>query len=190
MLYVLIIFLSASHCQFSVPWIEYSPGGSSKKGSHVYFLLQVYWVILLFDINAVLMLPWWSDVTIVQSDVTIVVSWQLSTGSKHDYLFRYCPLVGILFEVLRIGLIVQFQPTSHCHGWINSWWSGTCGAMDVQLTRTAALLAQQSDELPDGSSCITCVWYTCLSLLCWRWDSWSVRGSCYVYIPTDSLLSD
>ncbi len=26
------------------------------------------------------------------------------TGSKHDYLFCYCPLVGILFEVLRIGL--------------------------------------------------------------------------------------
>ncbi len=47
------------------------------------------------------MLPWWPDVTIVQSDVTIVVPWQLSTGSKHDYLFCYCPLVGILFEVLR-----------------------------------------------------------------------------------------
>ncbi len=48
------------------------------------------------------MLPWWPDVTIVQSDVTIVVPWQLSTGSKYDYLFCYCPLVGILFEVLRI----------------------------------------------------------------------------------------
>ncbi len=73
-----------------------------KKGSHVYFLLQVFWVILLFDINVVLMLPWWPDVTIVQSDVTIVVQWQLSTGSIHDYLFCYCPLVSILFEVLRI----------------------------------------------------------------------------------------
>ncbi len=48
------------------------------------------------------MLPWLPDVTIVQSDVTIVVPWQLSTGSKHDYHFCYCPLVGILFEVLRI----------------------------------------------------------------------------------------
>ncbi len=37
-----------------------------------------------------------------QPDVTIVVPWQLSTGSKHVYLFCYCPLVGILFEVLRI----------------------------------------------------------------------------------------
>ncbi len=88
--------------QFSVPQIEYPLGGSSKKGRHVYFLLQVFWVILLFckivllfDINAIL-------ITIVQSDVTIVVPWQLSTGSKHDYLFWYCPLVGILFEVLRI----------------------------------------------------------------------------------------
>ncbi len=47
--------------QFSVPQIEYPLGGSSKKGSHVYFLLQVFWVILLFcqivqlfDINVVL----------------------------------------------------------------------------------------------------------------------------------------
>ncbi len=68
--------------------------GSSKKGSHVYFLLHVFWVILLFcqivllfDINVVLMLSWWTYVTIVQSGVTIVVPWQLSTGSKHDYLF-------------------------------------------------------------------------------------------------------
>ncbi len=47
--------------QFSVPQLEYPLGGSSKKGSHVYFLLQVFWVILLlcqivllFDINVVL----------------------------------------------------------------------------------------------------------------------------------------
>ncbi len=86
------------HCsQFSVPQIEYPLGGSSKKGSHVYFLLQVFWVILLFDINVVLMLRWWHDVTIVPSDITIVVPWQLSTGSKHDYLFCYCPLVGSIW---------------------------------------------------------------------------------------------
>ncbi len=48
--------------KFSVPQIEYPLGGSSKKGSHVYLLLQVFWVILLFcqivllpDINVVLM---------------------------------------------------------------------------------------------------------------------------------------
>ncbi len=33
---------------------------------------------------------------------TIEVPLQLSPGSKHDHLFCYCPLVGILFEVLRI----------------------------------------------------------------------------------------
>ncbi len=33
--------------QFSVPQIEYPLGGSSQKCSHVYFLLQVFWVILL-----------------------------------------------------------------------------------------------------------------------------------------------
>ncbi len=88
--------------QFSVPQIEYPIGGSSKKGSHVYFRLQVFWVVLLFDINVVLMLPWWPDVTIVQSDITIVIPWQLLAASTHDYLFGYCSLVGILFEVLRI----------------------------------------------------------------------------------------
>ncbi len=48
--------------QFSVSQIEYPLGDSTKKGSHVYFLLQVFWVILLFhqivplsDINVVLM---------------------------------------------------------------------------------------------------------------------------------------
>ncbi len=48
--------------QFSVPQIEYTLGGITKKGSHVYFLLQVFWVILLFhqivllsNINVVLM---------------------------------------------------------------------------------------------------------------------------------------
>ncbi len=97
-------YLSLKTKQFSVPRIEYPLGGSIKNGCHVYFLLQVFWVILLFDINVVLMLPWCSDITIVESDVIIVVPWQLSTGSKDDYLFCYCPLVGILFEVLRIIL--------------------------------------------------------------------------------------
>ncbi len=47
--------------QFSVPQIEYPPGGSSKTGSHVYFLLQDFWeillfcqIVLLFDRNVVL----------------------------------------------------------------------------------------------------------------------------------------
>ncbi len=80
-----------------------------------HFLLQVFWAILLFDINVVLRLPWWSDVTIVQSDITIVVPWQLSTGSKHDYLFSYCSLVGILYEVLRMTLCCQTISLLACH---------------------------------------------------------------------------
>ncbi len=56
------------------------------------------------------MLPWWPDVTIVQqSDVTIVVPWQWSTGHIHDYLFCYCPLVDILFEPLRIALRIALR---------------------------------------------------------------------------------
>ncbi len=40
--------------------------------------------------------------TIVQFDKTIVLPRKPATGNIHDYLFCYCPLVGILFEVLRI----------------------------------------------------------------------------------------
>ncbi len=59
---------------------------TTKKGSHVYLLLQIFcvkllfWPILqLFDINVVLMLPWWPDVTIVQSDITMTMSIFYST---------------------------------------------------------------------------------------------------------------
>ncbi len=37
---------------------------------------------------------------------TIVLTRKLATGSIHDYLFCYCPLVGILFDVLRIGSVI------------------------------------------------------------------------------------
>ncbi len=52
------------------------------------------------------MVTWFHNSTIwhhnSSSRKVILVPWQLSTGSIHDYLFCYCPLVGILFEVLRI----------------------------------------------------------------------------------------
>ncbi len=111
-----------SSSQFSEPQIEYPLGGSSKKSSHVYFLLQVFWVILLYDINVVLISPWWPGVTIVQSDVTIVVPWQLSTGSIHDYPFYYCPLVGILFEVRRFQTFFTES----------SYWSYTINILNYQ----------------------------------------------------------
>ncbi len=56
--------MERGHCsgEFSVPQIEYPLRGSTKKGSHGYFLLQDFWVMLLFhqiillsDINVVLM---------------------------------------------------------------------------------------------------------------------------------------
>ncbi len=59
-----------------------------------------------------------SDCTIVTSDhhgnirttlyQTIVFPGKLATGSIHDYIFCYCPLVCILFEVLRIGAVSDF----------------------------------------------------------------------------------
>ncbi len=38
---------------------------------------------------------------------------KLATGSIHDYLLCYCPLVGILFEVLRISFnYIYLQSTN------------------------------------------------------------------------------
>ncbi len=56
------------------------------------------------------MLSLWTDVRILQSDITLEVPWHLSTGSKHDHLFCYCPLVGILYYRYW-----QFNMTSHCN---------------------------------------------------------------------------
>ncbi len=56
--------------------------------------------------------------TIVQVDKTIVLPRKLATGSIHDYLFCYCPLVGILFEVLRIGHVFVVDPP--CFGFVVS----------------------------------------------------------------------
>ncbi len=50
--------------QFSVPQIEYPLGGSSKKGSHVYFLLIVAMVLLLW--RQIILL--WHQVAIVASE--------------------------------------------------------------------------------------------------------------------------
>ncbi len=91
--------------QFSVPQIEYPLGDSSKKGSHVCFLLIVAMVLLLR--HQILLL--WHHITIVASEQnlyqTIVLPRKLKTGNIHDYLICYCPLVGILFEVLRIATV-------------------------------------------------------------------------------------
>ncbi len=40
---------------------------------------------------------------------TIVLPRKLATGIIHDYLFCYYLLVGILFEVLRIGWVLRVR---------------------------------------------------------------------------------
>ncbi len=66
-------------------------GGSSKKNSHVYFLLIVTMVLLLW--HHIILL--WHQVTMVVSEQhlyqTIVLSRKLATGSIHDYLFATAP---------------------------------------------------------------------------------------------------
>ncbi len=83
--------------QFSVHEIEYPLGGSSKNGSHIYFLLIVAMVLLLWHQIVLL----WHHVTmvaseqhlyqIVQFDKTIVLPRKLATGSIHDYLLLLPP---------------------------------------------------------------------------------------------------
>ncbi len=59
------------------------------------------------------MVTWCHNSTIC----TIVLWWQLSTGSLHDYIFCYCPIVGILFKVMRIlcpsGFLSFWSPPCH-----------------------------------------------------------------------------
>ncbi len=80
--------------QFSAPQIEYPLGDSSKKGSHVYFLLIISMVLLLLRQHLYQ--------TIVQFDKTVLPR-KLTTVNIHDHILCYCLLVGILFEVLRIA---------------------------------------------------------------------------------------
>ncbi len=83
---------------FSVSPIEYPLGGNIIKGSHVYFLLIVAVVLLLWHQVTMVASEQHVFQTIVQFDKTIVLPRQLATGSMHDYLFGYCPIVGILFR--------------------------------------------------------------------------------------------
>ncbi len=67
--------------------------------SHVYFLLIVA-MLLLFWCQIVL---WWHQVTMVTSEQHLYQTKVLPKNLQQEvYLFCYCPLVGILFEVLRI----------------------------------------------------------------------------------------
>ncbi len=89
--------------QFSVPQIEHPLGSSNKKGSHVYVLLIVAIVLLLWH-QIVLFCH---QITMVASEQhlyqTIVLPRKLATGSIQYWLpFLLLPLVGILFELLRI----------------------------------------------------------------------------------------
>ncbi len=81
--------------QFSVPQIEYPLVVSSKKGSHVYFLLIVVMVLLLWCQIVLL----WHQVTMVESERHLYQTMVLPRK------LAYCPLVGILFEVLRIDML-------------------------------------------------------------------------------------
>ncbi len=105
--------MAYSYIQFSIPQIEYPLGCSSKTGSHVYFLLIFAMVLLLWRLIVLL----WHQVTMVASEQhlyqTIILPRKPITGSIHDYLLCYCPLVGILFVVLRI-LSLQIVNKEYC----------------------------------------------------------------------------
>ncbi len=113
--------------QFLVPQIEYTLGGSSKKGSHVYFLLIVAMVQLLWPSDCTIVTTGQHLYqTIVQFDKTIVLPRKFATGSIHDYLFDTAPLVAILFYLryweLRTQITgLQSGKNSLCNKWIRHY---------------------------------------------------------------------
>ncbi len=87
---------SLSPSQFSVPQIEYPLDRSSKKCSHVYFLLQVFWVILLFcqivllfDIN-VTMVTWCHNSTIWCHNSSTMTTINRKYACLHSLLLLPC----------------------------------------------------------------------------------------------------
>ncbi len=66
-------------------------GAVAKKSSHVYFLLIVAMVLLLWCQIVLL----WHQATMVAAEqhtyLRIVLPKKLATGSMHNYLFCYCP---------------------------------------------------------------------------------------------------
>ncbi len=85
--------------QFSVPQIEYPLGGSSKKGSDVYFMLIV--AIVTSGHHGSIRTTFISNNSITQK----------TCNRKYTWLpFCCCPTVSILFEVLRI--VIHFLLTS------------------------------------------------------------------------------
>ncbi len=77
------------YVQLSVPQIEYPLGGSSKKGilpvasfmGNIIVLSNCTIVWYMFDI--------WPDVTIVHSDITIVVPWQHGNYQQEVYMTTF-----------------------------------------------------------------------------------------------------
>ncbi len=62
----------------------------------------------------------WHQITMVASEQhlyqTVVLPRKHLTGSIHDYLFCYCPLLGILFQILRIALYI-LSMINHQHSY-------------------------------------------------------------------------
>ncbi len=112
------------------------------------------------------------DVTIVQYDITIVVPWQLPTQSQHDYLFCYCPLVDILFEVLRIDfylylLAVTFNMLSPRHIFLLRVIGNICHHTLCYL----CVLSATYVTIPCAISVLSATYVTipCAISVCYRW---------------------
>ncbi len=94
-------------------------GGSSEKGSHVYFLLQVSWVILL----SICTIVWYTccfDATIDTWCHSSTIwrdnnSTMAPINRKYTWLhFCFCLLECILYEVLRIGSMESIVTSTKC----------------------------------------------------------------------------
>ncbi len=103
----------------AVSLIEYPSGGSSKKGSHIYSLLQGFLVILLccqkccFDAT---MVTWCHNSTIWHHNTSTMAT----INRKYTWLpYCFCTPVGIPFEVLRIDMAFRYTTDQTINDVIN-----------------------------------------------------------------------
>ncbi len=106
---------------------------------------------------------------------TIVLPGKLAIGSIHDYLYCYCPLVGILFEVLRIECCIHFS---------------SYGSSSLAFFSVHWLLDRRSSRLElESSYTILCIhfWtHSVANMSVWQ-QKYHIRGQYWKLLRTNIL---
>ncbi len=101
-------FLFYYKWQFSVPQMEYPLGGSSKKGSHVYFLLIVAMVLLL-----------WRQIVLLLHQATMI-------ASEHLYKIIVQFNKSIILPRKLLTLLYSYSYPTNTQRHVQTNWLHTC----------------------------------------------------------------